>query len=173
MQAGGAGIYRFSTSGGHLTPIWLYKMHDCIVLTPTVGAGPVPGFEPPLIQDGLTVAGNLVFFGTLEGSSSWVDLYALHAADGSLAWKQRVTDVSAIGGLLVLHDLIYIQTGASTDGSSDYIIRALNVRDGSLRWSYRYPTDFSNDSQGLSDVGNGMLYVTTHIHSLFSMLLPA
>jgi outer membrane protein assembly factor BamB len=166
--AGGAGIYRFSTTGGHLTPIWLYRMHDCIALTPIPNSvGPRPTYAPPLIQDGLTVANNMVFFGAVEGRGSWVDLYALHAADGSLAWKQRITDVSAIGGLLVARDLIYIETGASTD-SSDYIIRAINVRDGSLRWSYRYQTDFSDSSQGLNDVGNGGLYVTTS-HILYAL----
>ena len=143
-------------------------MHDCIVSTPTTNSGgPGPTYESPLIEDGLTVASNTVFFGALEGSGSWADLYALHAADGSLAWKQRITDVSAIGGLLVSHGLIYIETGASID-LTDHIIRALNLSDGSLRWSYRYPTDFSDTSQGLNVSGNGDLYGTTS-HSLFAL----
>jgi len=158
---GGQGIYRFSTTGGHLAPIWLYKMHDCIVLTPTPDpGGPVPLFALPRILDGLTVADNMVFFGVNE-TGSWVDLYAVHADTGSLAWKVRVTDASGIGGLLVLHDLIYIETGASTNGSPDYIIRALNVRNGSLRWSYRYQADFTNDTQELREVGNGEVYITS------------
>jgi eukaryotic-like serine/threonine-protein kinase len=109
----------------------------------------------------------MVFFGVDEGNGSWEDLYALHTIDGSLAWKQRITDVSGIGGLLVSHDLIYIETGASTD-SSDYLIQALNISDGSLRWSYRYRADFSDVSQGLNAVGNGKLYFTNS-HTLYAL----
>ena len=169
--AGGAGIYRFNTVGGHLKPIWLYRMHDCIVLTPNTASGGLaePTYESPLIEDGLSVANNMVFFGALEGNSNWVDLYTLHAADGSLAWRQRVTDVSAIGGLLVSHGQIYSETGASTD-SSNYIIRALNVRDGSLRWSYRYPTNFSDNSQDLMLLA--MEISTLRIHIPSSRLMP-
>lgn len=67
----GPGIYRFSTAGGHLTPIWLYRMHACIVLTPTIVPGlEGPGFELPSIQDGLTVADNMVFSGSMKKQAS-------------------------------------------------------------------------------------------------------
>jgi eukaryotic-like serine/threonine-protein kinase len=160
--AGGAGIYRFSTTGGRLTPVWVYRMNDCLVLTPTIVSHlPGPSFELPRITSGVTVADNLVFFAAYEKTGSWVDLYALHADSGSLAWKARVTDVSQIVGLLVANGLIYTEIGASTDGSPVDIIRAFNVSDGSLRWTFRYQTDFRNGTEGLDDVGNGMVYLTT------------
>jgi outer membrane protein assembly factor BamB len=165
----GPGIYRFSTAGGHLTPIWLYRMHECIVLTPTVlprFSG--PSFEPPSIWDGLTVADNMVFFGVNE-TGSWMDLYAVHADTGSLAWKVRITDVSGIGGLLVLQDMIYIETGDAVHSSPPVnVISALSVRDGSVRWTYRYSPTLTDTGMGLSSVGEGAVYVTDS-NSLFAL----
>jgi len=159
---GKEGLYRFSTAGGQLTPVWLYRMHECIVVTPTQVphlAGPM--YPLPYLQDGVTVAENLVFFGVDEHSGSWVDLYALHADTGALAWKTRVTDASGISGMVVSHGLIYVEYATSTDGSGNYTISALDLRDGSVRWSYRYHPTFMNEAEGISDVGSDKLYIAS------------
>jgi outer membrane protein assembly factor BamB len=158
----GPGIYRFGTAGSHLTPIWLYRMHECVVLTPTIVPHlNGPSYEQPNISSGLTVAKGMVYFSAYEKIGSWVDLYAVHADTGSLAWKVRVTDASGIGGLLVLHDLIYIETGDAVHSSPPVnIISALSVRDGSVRWTYRYPLTTTDTGMGLSSAGDGAVYVT-------------
>jgi outer membrane protein assembly factor BamB len=158
----GPGIYRFSTAGGHLTPIWLYRMHECVVLTPTIVPHlHGPSYEQPDISSGLTVAGGIVYFSAYEKTGSWVDLYAIHADTGSLAWKVRITDSSGIGVPLVLHNLIYIETGDAVHSSLPVnIISALSVRDGSVRWTYRYPLTITDTGMGLSSVGDGAVYVT-------------
>jgi outer membrane protein assembly factor BamB len=165
-----SGIYRFSSAGGALTPIWLYRMHGCAQLTPTV-VGHIPGplYGQPTIASDVTVAGGMIYFSAWETAGSWIDLYAVHADTGELVWKKRITDLSQIGGLLVLNNLLYIETGDAVHSLQLVnIIQALDVRDGSVRWTYRYSLSPDDTGMGLDSAGNGELYITGS-HALFAL----
>jgi eukaryotic-like serine/threonine-protein kinase len=156
----GSGIYRYSSVGGVLTPVWLYRLHGCAGETPTPEehvAG--PSYDDPFIRSDVTVAGGMVYFGASETTGNWVDLYAVHADTGALAWKVRVTNLSGLWGIQVFHDLVYAEAGdPSRDAGSFDMIQAFSVRDGAVRWTYRYPFGPFQNLPSMSSVGDGKIY---------------
>jgi outer membrane protein assembly factor BamB len=167
-----AGLYRLSVHQEQLVPTWLYKMHPCLILPPTVYPT-LSGFASPYIVGKAVIAGNMVYFEVQNQDTQQMYLYALHAGSGALAWKVKFSvpadsffgDVPTYFILRARQTMVYVDYPAAGGVSS---IRALNASDGSTRWSYQSPSARQLTSGGpvppaawLGDVGSQALYLAS------------
>jgi outer membrane protein assembly factor BamB len=166
-----AGLYRLSMQQGQLVPAWLYKMHPCLILPPTVYPD-LSGFASPYIVGKAAIAGNMVYFEVQNRDTQQAYLYALHSGSGALAWKVKLSvpadyfrDVSPYFILRARQNMVYVDYAAAVGVSS---ILSLNASDGSTRWSYQSPSARQLTSGGpvppdawLNDVGSQALYLAS------------
>src|SRR5260370_19621277 len=167
-----AGLYRLSMQQEQLVPAWLYKMHPCLILPPTVYPD-LSGFASPYIVGKAAIAGNMVYFEVQNRDTQQAYLYALHSGSGALAWKVKFSvpadyfrDVAPFFILRARQTMVYVDYAAAVGVSS---IRALNASDGSTRWSYQSPSARQLTSSGgpvppdawLGDMGSQVLYLTS------------
>lgn len=78
--------------------------------------------RPALLSGGLTVAGGHVYIGTEKAQ-----VYALNAADGTVAWQTRVAG-EALSRPVVSDGMVLIH-------ASNGILQALNESDGAVKWT--------------------------------------
>jgi len=166
-----AGLYRLSIQQDQLVPAWLYKIHPCLILPPTVYPD-LSGFASPYIVGKAAIANDKVYFEVQNRDTQQMYLYALHAGSGALAWKVKfsvptdyLSDVSPYFILRAWQNMVYVDYAAAWGVS---IILALNASDGSTRWSYQYPSARQLASGGtlppaawLNDVGSQALYLAS------------
>lgn len=155
-----AGLYRLSIQQNQLTPAWIYKMHNCLILPSTqVGNVAFPTYPSPYIVGATAVADNMAYLLVQNQNTQQTYLYALSASNGQMVWKiqiptgeQAFGDID-IGGRLMLQaarNTVYVDTMLDSGAS---LILALNASDGSTRWKAEYR------SAGLNDVSNQMIYL--------------
>lgn len=120
-----------------------------------------PLWETPLTSSSALVAADALYLYTQQG------LYAFRASDGKPLWTLPRTQALSFydNGLSSLSNMgqrlyIYVHE-INAGGRGQYLLYALNTRDGSVLWK----SDVGANSRGIPVEANGMVYVTNGLTS--------
>ncbi len=102
------------------------------------------------VTRGPAVADGVVYAGGTGGQ-----FFALSAADGRILWSKRDLGPGEVGTPMVADGLVFVASGLLEEGPSDRIT-ALDIRDGSERWTFTLPDGLPVYNGAVTD---GSIYV--------------